>query len=53
MLNALKQNYGSLFEKSLIEEINQVGTLREVPEGFMLNEWFGLIMMDPKCEKIN
>jgi CRP/FNR family transcriptional regulator len=36
MLNALKQNYGSLFEKSLIEEINQVGTLREVPEGFML-----------------
>lgn len=36
MLNALQQNYGSLFEKSLIEEINQVGTLREVPEGFML-----------------
>ncbi len=36
MLNALQQNYGSLFEKSLIEEINQVGTLRQVPEGFML-----------------
>ena len=36
MLHALQQSYGGLFEKALIEEINQVGTLREIPEGFML-----------------
>ncbi len=36
MLHDLQQSYGGLFEKSLIEEINQVGTFREVPEGFLL-----------------
>ncbi|MEY2997317.1 MAG: hypothetical protein RIQ82_697 [Bacteroidota bacterium] len=36
MLHDLQQSYGGLFEKALIEEINQVGTFREVPEGFLL-----------------
>lgn len=36
MLHALQQSYGSLFEKALIEDINQVGTIKEVPEGFLL-----------------
>ena len=36
MLHDLQQSYGVLFEKALIEEINQVGTFREVPEGFLL-----------------
>lgn len=36
MLHVLQKSYGGLFEKALIEEINQVGTLREIPEGFML-----------------
>lgn len=36
MLDVLQKSYGGLFEKALIEEINQVGTLREIPEGFML-----------------
>ncbi|MGB0303547.1 MAG: Crp/Fnr family transcriptional regulator [Flavobacteriaceae bacterium] len=36
MLHALHQSYGGLFEKALIEDINQVGTIKEVPEGFLL-----------------
>ncbi len=36
MLHDLQQSYGGLFEKALIEEINQVGTFKEVPEGFLL-----------------
>ena len=36
MLHDLQRSYGGLFEKALIEEINQVGTFREVPEGFLL-----------------
>ena len=36
MLHDLQQSYGGLFEKALIEEINQFGTFREVPEGFLL-----------------
>ncbi len=36
MLDVLQESYGGLFEKALIEEINQVGTFREIPEGFML-----------------
>ena len=36
MLHALQQSYGGLFEKALIEDINQVGTIKEVPEGFLL-----------------
>lgn len=36
MLHALQQSYGGLFEKALIEDINQVGTIKDVPEGFLL-----------------
>lgn len=36
MREALKQNYGYLFEDSLLGEISSVGTLRKVPEGFQL-----------------
>ncbi|SFU29683.1 CRP/FNR family transcriptional regulator, anaerobic regulatory protein [Pustulibacterium marinum] len=36
MIKELKQHYGFLFEEELLQEINQVGTFREVPEGFML-----------------
>ena len=33
MIEDLKKNYGSLFEPALIDEINKVGLLLEVPEG--------------------
>ncbi|WP_456866110.1 Crp/Fnr family transcriptional regulator [Galbibacter sp. BG1] len=33
MIQELKKYYGSLFELALLEEINQVGTFMEVPEG--------------------
>lgn len=36
MIQELKESYGRLFEKELIEEIVQVGTFKEVPEGFKL-----------------
>ena len=36
MLNELKENYGYLFEDELLMEINNVGTFKEVPEGFQL-----------------
>ncbi|MAO09128.1 MAG: Crp/Fnr family transcriptional regulator [Alteromonas sp.] len=38
MIQELKNSYGHLFENDLIEEINQVGTFKEVPEGFTLIE---------------
>ncbi len=38
MIQELKLSYGHLFENELIEEINQVGTFREIPEGFKLIE---------------
>ncbi|NNC70572.1 MAG: Crp/Fnr family transcriptional regulator [Flavobacteriaceae bacterium] len=38
MILELKENYGHLFENDLINEINQVGTLKEVPEGYKLIE---------------
>lgn len=38
MLNALKENYTNIFEDELLEEINQVGTLKEVKEGEKLIE---------------
>ena len=34
----VKNNYGHLFEDSLINEILEVGTFKEVPEGFKLME---------------
>lgn len=36
MVNELKENYGYLFEDELIEEINTVGTYKEIPEGHKL-----------------
>lgn len=36
MIQELKERYGQLFEDALLQEINQVGTFKEVPEGFIL-----------------
>ncbi len=38
MILELQKSYGHLFEKGLLEEINQVGTFKEIPEGFRLIE---------------
>lgn len=38
MIDELKFNYGHLFEDELLEEISNVGSLKEVPEGFKLIE---------------
>ena len=38
MLNELQQYYGHLFEEELINEINKVGTYKEVPAGSKLIE---------------
>lgn len=38
MIKELKEEYGQLFEEALINEIVQVGTFKEVPEGFKLME---------------
>ena len=36
MIQELKEGYGHIFEEALINEILQVGTFKEVPEGFKL-----------------
>lgn len=36
MINELKNNYGHIFEEALLNEINQVGTFKEVSEGSKL-----------------
>lgn len=38
MIQDLKQEYGDIFEEELINEIVQVGTFKEVPEGYKLME---------------
>lgn len=38
MIHELKNNYDQLFEDALINEINQVGTFKEIPEGFKMME---------------
>lgn len=38
MIQELTESYGSIFEKNLINEIAQVGTYKEVPEGYKLIE---------------
>lgn len=38
MIQELTESYGSIFEKELINEIVQVGTFKEVPEGYKLIE---------------
>lgn len=36
MIKELKENYEHIFEEALLDEINQVGTYKEIPEGFKL-----------------
>ncbi len=38
MIEELKLNYGHLFEDALLQEINNVGVFKEVPENFALIE---------------
>ena len=38
MIQDLKEQYGKIFEEDLINEIVQVGTFKEVPEGYKLIE---------------
>ena len=38
MIQELKNNYGHLFEDALLNEINQVGTFKEIPAGFKMME---------------
>ena len=38
MIQELKDNYGHIFEEDLINEINQVATFKEIPEGFKIME---------------
>ncbi len=38
MIQELKAGYGQIFEEALINEIVQVGTFKEIPEGFKLME---------------
>lgn len=36
MLEGLKRNYAYLFEEELLDEIQEIGVFKEVPEGFIL-----------------
>lgn len=38
MIQELKNNFGHLFEEALLNEINQVGTYKDVSEGFKMME---------------
>ena len=38
MLEELKQHYGYLFEDELLQEINNVGIYKDIPEDFKLIE---------------
>ena len=38
MIQLLKNSYGHLFEDALLQEIVQVGTFKEIPEGYKLME---------------
>jgi len=38
MIQQLKDSYGHLFEDALLQEIAQVGTFKEIPEGYKLME---------------
>ncbi len=38
MLNSLKENFANIFEEALIDEILEVGTLKEIKEGEKLIE---------------
>jgi len=47
MIQELKVNFGHLFEDALLNEINQVGTYKEVSEGFKLIEIGGYVKVMP------
>ena len=36
MILELKRLFGNIFEEALIQEITRVGTLKEIPENFMM-----------------
>mgnify|MGYP000539555431 CR=1 FL=1 len=36
MIEGLQRNYAYLFEDELLKEISEIGTYKEVPEGFIL-----------------
>jgi CRP/FNR family transcriptional regulator len=36
MINEIKESYGHIFEEALLDEIVQVGTYKEIPEGFKM-----------------
>lgn len=36
MLEGLQRNYGYLFEEALLREISEIGTYKEVPEGYIV-----------------
>ncbi len=38
MLEELKNSYGNVFEDALLNEINQIGTVKEIPEGYKMIE---------------
>jgi len=38
MIQELKEGYGHIFEEALVNEILQVGTFKEIPEGYKLME---------------
>ena len=38
MIQDLKNNYGHLFEDALLDEISQIGLLKDIPEGYKLIE---------------
>lgn len=38
MIQALRDNYGPLFEEELLQEIARVGAFKDIPEGFQLIE---------------
>ena len=38
MINELKESYGQIFEEALLNEIVEVGTYKEIPEGFKMME---------------
>ena len=47
MLAGLERNYAYLFEKELLEEIQEVGAFKEVPEGYIIIDIGGKITHMP------
>lgn len=51
MIKELQDSFGSRFEPQLLQEIAQVGTFKEVPQGFMLIDLGEYIRMMPLLVK--